>query len=163
MSVFGGLTFGGGPVANYMSHAIAAMVDALRARGRCGLLFGNGGWVTTNHAVLVSRDPDLALLAPEDFDVNAAADLLRGPAPDTIEHFDGEAEIETYTVFYRRDGTPKHGVIVALTPGNQRFLAHVPGEDAAAIAFLTDGAREPVGAGIRAAAGANGMIAARIA
>src|SRR3546814_15414103 len=29
-TVFGGLTFGGGPIANYMSHAIVSMVEQLR-------------------------------------------------------------------------------------------------------------------------------------
>src|SRR5580692_11911228 len=33
-SVFGGLTFGGGPVGNYMSHAVVSMVLALRRNGR---------------------------------------------------------------------------------------------------------------------------------
>ncbi|HRO02268.1 MAG TPA: hypothetical protein PLS69_01490, partial [Terricaulis sp.] len=54
MTAFGGLTFGGGPVGNYMSHAIASMVDTLRARGAHGLLFGNGGYATTSHAILPS-------------------------------------------------------------------------------------------------------------
>ena len=31
-TVFGGLTFGGGPIGNYMSHAVASMVDQLRAQ-----------------------------------------------------------------------------------------------------------------------------------
>src|ERR1700754_5047841 len=29
-SVFGGLTFGGGPIGNYMSHAVVSMVHRLR-------------------------------------------------------------------------------------------------------------------------------------
>src|SRR3546814_9815035 len=33
-TVFGGLTFGGGPIATYMSHAIVSMVEQLRREGR---------------------------------------------------------------------------------------------------------------------------------
>ena len=59
--------------------------------------------------------------------------------------YEGPATIESYTVHYGRDGSPKSGVIVALTPSGSRTLAGVAGEDAAMIAFLTDGMHEPVG------------------
>ena len=36
MSAVGGLTFGGGPVGNYMSHAVAAMTEKLRREGQHG-------------------------------------------------------------------------------------------------------------------------------
>ncbi len=49
-SVFGGLTFGGGPVGNYMSHAVVSMVLKLRQSGHYGLLFANGGLATHNHS-----------------------------------------------------------------------------------------------------------------
>src|SRR3546814_5744130 len=49
-TVFGGLTFGGGPIANYMSHAIVAMVETLRREGRFGFLFANGGFATGNRS-----------------------------------------------------------------------------------------------------------------
>lgn len=145
-SVFGGLTFGGGPVGNYMSHAVAAMVDALRVRGTHGLLFGNGGFATTNHAIVVSRDPAVAQTESHDFNVQAQADIGRGAAPTLIEDYAGEGAIETYTVFYDRAGAPRVGVIIGRTPSDARFLARVNGDDAETIAFLTSGAHEPVGA-----------------
>ncbi|MGD9979339.1 MAG: acetyl-CoA acetyltransferase [Hyphomonadaceae bacterium] len=145
VSVFGGLTFGGGPVGNYMSHAIAAMTEALRAGGRHGLLFGNGGFATTSHSIVVSRDPAIAASGAHDPSVQAEADAQREPKPALLERYAGEARIVTYTVFYDRDGSAKAGVIVGRTPREELVLTCVAREDKDLIAFLTDGAREPIG------------------
>ncbi len=145
-TVFGGLTFGGGPIGNYMSHAVAGMVEALRrGDGRKGLLFANGGFATHNHAIVLGMEPLPGAGEAHDFDCQAEADAARGRVPDLVKDYAGPAEIETYTVFYARDGQPKSGVVVARLPDGNRTLARVPGDDAATIAFLTDGAAEPVG------------------
>lgn len=146
MTVVGGLTFGGGPVGNYMSHAIAAMTEALREAGAHGLLFSNGGFATTSHSIVISRDPRVAAQGAHDPSVQAQADATREPAPLLLDIYSGEAEIDTYTVFYDREGAAKSGVIVASTAAGERVLAYVSGEDAELIGFLTNGAREPVGA-----------------
>ena len=143
-TVFGGLTFGGGPIANYMSHAVAEMVLRLRAQPGCGLLFANGGYATHNHAVVVGSEP-MAAQRPHDPDVQADAERRRRPVPLLDRHYAGAATIETYTVFYDRAGAPSRGVVVARTPAGARTLATVPADDAEAIARLTDGAEEPVG------------------
>ena len=44
-----------------------------------------------------------------------------------------------------RAEAPKAGVVVARTPEDKRTLAHVDVSDAAMLAYLTDGTREPVG------------------
>ena len=145
-TVFGGLTFGGGPIGNYMSHAVAEMVDALRAgAGNKGLLFANGGYATHNHAIVLGMEPLPGAGEAHEFDCQAEADAARGRVPELVKDYAGPAEIETYTVFYARDGKPKSGVVVARLPDGNRTLARVPGDDAATIAFLTDGAAEPVG------------------
>jgi acetyl-CoA C-acetyltransferase len=144
MSVVGGLTFGGGPVGNYMSHAVAAMTEALRREAEFGLLFGNGGFANTNHCIVLARAP-IEVDAPS-FDVQAEADAQRGEAPELIAEYAGPATIETYTVFYTREGAARDGVVVARTPEGARFLAHVAGDDTEMISLLTDGVREPVGA-----------------
>jgi len=146
MTVFGGLTFGGGPVGNYMSHAIASMTEALRTGGRHGLLFGNGGFATTSHSIVLSRDDSLAAAGAHDPNVQAEADARRGAAPAFLDAYSGEASITSYTVFYDREGAPKSGVIVAATPNGDRVLAYVQGDDAELVAFLTNGAVEPIGA-----------------
>ena len=62
-----------------------------------------------------------------------------------MKDYTGPGEIETYTVFYNRDGSAKAGVVVAKLPDGKRTLAQVPANDAATIAFLSDGKAEPVG------------------
>ncbi|KWV95764.1 acetyl-CoA acetyltransferase [Erythrobacter sp. AP23] len=145
-TVFGGLTFGGGPIGNYMSHAVVAMVRNLRGTKDKGLLFANGGYATHNHTILLSGAPTDATF-PQDFDYQAEADERRGDVPPLDEDYTGPATIESYTVHYHRDGSARSGVIVAKTPDGSRTLASVPSADAGTIAFLTDGKREPVGAG----------------
>lgn len=144
-SVFGGLTFGGGPIGNYMSHAVVSMTDRLRGGGGNGFLFANGGFATDNHCIILSSQPIAAAQFPQDFDYQAEADAARGPVPALVEDYSGPATIESYTVFYARDGAPKGGVVVARTPTGARTLAHVDVGDTAMVAFLTDGAVEPVG------------------
>jgi acetyl-CoA C-acetyltransferase len=145
VTVVGGLTFGGGPVGNYMSHAVAAMALKLRRAGRNGFLYGNGGVGTDHHAILLSNAPIAAAHFPQDYIVQAAADVRRGDAIDLDPDYVGAATVETYTVFYGRDGAPKGGVVVALTPAGARTLAHMDISDADMLAYFTDGRHEPSG------------------
>jgi acetyl-CoA C-acetyltransferase len=145
-SVFGGLTFGGGPVGNYMSHAVVSLVLKLRESGRCGLLFANGGLATHNHSMVLSRAPFAANSFPQNFDFQTDADALRGAAPPVDEYYQGAATVETYTVFYDRAGAPQGGAVIGRALSGARFIAKVPAEDAATIAWLTSGEQEPVGA-----------------
>ncbi|MGR3320477.1 MAG: hypothetical protein ACU0DK_00930 [Pseudooceanicola sp.] len=144
VTVFGGLTFGGAPVANYMSHAVVEMVTRLRGTADLGLLYANGGIVTTNHAIVLSGAPrDIAF--PQDEDVQDRADAARGPVPALDEDHEGPVTVESWTVFYDRDGAPTRGVVIARTPGGARTLAEVPAADTALVARLTDGSVDPVG------------------
>ena len=157
-SVFGGLTFGGGPIGNYMSHAVVEMVLKLRERGRKGLLFANGGYATHNHTLVIGREPPPSEFLPYGFDFQAEADAQRGAVPFLDESYEGPGEIETYTVLHERNAEPKFGVIVARTPRGARFLAKIPSKDVAGIAFLTDGLKEPVGTKGRASRGPGGDL-----
>jgi acetyl-CoA C-acetyltransferase len=157
-TVFGGLTFGGGPIGNYMSHAVVGMVLKLRESGGKGLLFANGGYATNNHTIVLGREPFPLEAVRADFDFQAEADAARGPEPELDEGYTGPGAIETYTVLYERDGRPKFGVIVGRGPEGQRFLAKIPPSDEAAIAFLTDGKVEPVGRAGEAVPGADGDV-----
>jgi acetyl-CoA C-acetyltransferase len=156
VTVFGGLTFGGGPVGNYMSHAVVSMVERLRSSGRHGLLFANGGFATQNHTIVLSRDEEIGSHFPQGFDFQAEADAKRGSTPPLDREYEGPATIETYTVHYDRAGEVRFGTIVGRAPGGARFLARVPATDEDAIAFLTDGLAEPVGTCGRAVAGSDG-------
>ena len=144
-TVHGGLTFGGGPVANYMTHAIAAMVRKLRSEGRTGFLFGNGGFCEHNHCIVLSRDALPGAAFPQDYDAQAIADARRGPIPELTDDIEGDFPVETYTVLYDRNGGPRHGVVLSHGPDGERIIARVEAEDARSLAFLTDGGVEPVG------------------
>jgi len=156
-SVIGGLTFAGGPIGNYMSHAAAGMVTRLRQGRRFGLLYGNGGYVTKNHALILSREAPPAAVLAQDYDVQALADARRGAIPALLELYVGPGEIETYTVLYDRDGAARFGAIIGRTPKGTRFLARVPKEDTAMIGFLVSGEAEPVGAKGQAVRGEAGL------
>jgi len=144
-TVFGGLTFGGGPIANYMSHAVVSMVDRLRGEGQTGFLFANGGFATDNHCIVLSNRPIAAASFPQDYDYQAEADAAREAIPPLDEAYAGPAKVESYTVFYGRDGAPRAGVVVALTPMGGRTLAAIDIADSAELAWFTGGAAEPVG------------------
>ena len=62
----GGLTFAGGPWNNYVTHAVATMMEQLRGRpGDFGLCTANGG-LLTKHAVGVysTRPPERMIASP---------------------------------------------------------------------------------------------------
>ena len=144
ITVFGGLTFGGGPIGNYMSHAVCCMVEKLRESGGKGLLYANGGYATHNHTIVLSAQPT-GTAFPQDFDCQREADARRGPIPALDEDYAGSATLETWTVHFDREGEPRLGTVVALTPRGARTLAVVPREDRAMLARLMDVDGEPVG------------------
>ena len=88
-TVTGGLTFFGAPLNDYMAHAACAMVRKLRDGARLGLLYGQGGFVTKHHALVVSRQPPPHRLA-QDHSVQAKADRHRQPTPRVCHHGRGQ-------------------------------------------------------------------------
>ncbi|SEO48821.1 hypothetical protein [Trujillonella endophytica] len=145
VTVHGGLTFGGGPIGNYMTHATAAMVRRLRDGGRHGLLYANGGHCTHNHTLVLSAPAAAGEPRVADPDAQAEADALRGPLPPLTDAHEGEVVLETYQVPYDGAGEPADAVAVCRNPAGERVLARVPREDRATLDLLTDGRREPVG------------------
>ena len=144
LSVTGGLTFAGGPIRNYMMHAAAAMVEKLQCTGSYGLLFGNGGYLSEAHALVLSRIPILSNELQSDFNVQPRADDLRAQVPALNAHYVGPGKIESYTVGHDRHGEPLFGTIVGRSPDGQRFLCRAEPEQAM-MDFLMSGKTEPVG------------------
>ena len=143
-TVTGGLTFFGAPLNDYMAHAACAMVRKLRGGAKLGLLYGQGGFVTKHHALVVSRQPPEHALA-QDFSVQAEADRHRKPVPMFVTEASGKGSVESFTVIYGRGGEPEHGVVILRTAQNTRALARVPARDGATLAHLTSMDRTPVG------------------
>src|ERR1700674_2306283 len=130
-TVTGGLTFFGAPLNTYMTHAACAMVRKLRSGARLGLLYGQGGFVTKHHALVLSRQAPPHALA-QDTSVQAEADRHRGAVPDFVTEADGKGVVE-------------HGVVMLRTADNTRALARVPAHDGATLAHLLNMDRTPVG------------------
>lgn len=131
LTVTGGLTFGGGPLNNYVMHSIARMVELLREnRGARGLVTANGGYLT-KHAFGVYSGT-----APSfDFrheDVQKEVDAT--PSRASVVDFDGEVVIESYTVMYGANG-PEIGHAACLTADGTRTWANT--RDADVMAAMT--------------------------
>lgn len=143
-TVTGGLTFFGAPLNDYMAHAACAMVRKIRGGAKLGLLYGQGGFVTKHHALVLSRQPPGAPLA-QNADVQAAVDRARKPVPAFVTDASGRGTVESFTVIYGRTNNVEHGVVMLRTVDDARTLARVPARDAATLAHLTDMDRTPVG------------------
>ncbi|WP_316202265.1 MULTISPECIES: acetyl-CoA acetyltransferase [unclassified Bradyrhizobium] len=143
-TVTGGLTFFGAPLNTYMTHAACAMVRRLRGGARRGLLYGQGGFVTKHHALVISREPPSSL--SQEVSVQAEADRHRAATPEFVSEAGGGGRVESFTALFDRNGEVEHGVVMLRTEQDTRTLARVPAQDAATLARLMDQDRSPVGA-----------------
>ena len=137
-SVTGGLTFFGAPLNDYMSHAACAMVRRLREAAGCGLLYGQGEFVTKHHGLVLASRPPPRPLQSWSASVQAEADKRRGAVPPFLVEATGPAFLETFTVIFDRDGAVNHGVVILRTRDGGRALARVPAADGATLGLLTD-------------------------
>jgi acetyl-CoA C-acetyltransferase len=143
-TVTGGLTFFGAPLNSYMTHAACAMVRRVRGGVQHGLLYGQGGFVTKHHVLVLSPERPAVALS-EDVSVQSIADAKRRTAPTYDEQPSGKGTVESFTVIYDRDGSAKHGVVILRTEANDRTLARVPADDTTTLARLLDLDRTPIG------------------
>ncbi len=105
LTVTGGLTFGGGPLNNYVMHAIARMAEVLRERpGEIGLVSSNGGFITKHAFGVYSAAP------PKRFRHDEPQERVDAtPTRDVAETFEGPVQIESYTVMFGAEG-PRVGL-----------------------------------------------------
>jgi acetyl-CoA C-acetyltransferase len=143
-TVTGGLTFFGAPLNSYMTHAACAMVHRVRDGAKFGLLYGQGGFVTKHHALVLAPTAQAAPLS-DSVSVQAIADKQRGEAPKFNPEASGKAKVESFTVIYDRDGAVKHGVVILRNAESERTLARVPASDKATLARLLDLDLSPIG------------------
>jgi acetyl-CoA C-acetyltransferase len=143
-TVTGGLTFFGAPLNTYMTHAACAMVRKLRDGARLGLLYGQGGFVTKHHALVLSRQAPREPLAQES-SVQSQADRNKGAVPDFVTEAAGQGAVESFTVLYGRNGDIEHGVVMLRTPEGARTLARVRADDGRTLRHLLNMDRTPVG------------------
>jgi acetyl-CoA C-acetyltransferase len=122
LTITGGLTFAGGPGNNYATHAIATMVERLRADpGSRGVVTALG-WYATKHAMGVySTSPPAGGYRRGSPQAEVDALPARQPAPD----HEGAVTVESYTVMHERDGTPDLGIVACLLPDGRRAWGNV--------------------------------------
>jgi acetyl-CoA C-acetyltransferase len=120
LTVYGGLSFAGGPWNNPVGHALASMVDVLREdAGSLGLVTANGGIVDKHAFGVFSTAP------PEGgFRYECPQELIdaRGGREVDGDHR-GAAELETWTVIHQRDGSMERAICACLTPAGARTWA----------------------------------------
>lgn len=128
-TVTGGLPFFGGPGNNYVTHAIAEMVQRVRGRpGSYGMVGANGGLVTKQAVGIYSTQPPQQPFESDDAAIQAEID--REPTLRLAQAPQGEATIETYAVLHGRSG-PETGLVFGrLAATGERFVAKTPSDAA---------------------------------
>jgi acetyl-CoA C-acetyltransferase len=119
-TVTGGLTFGGGPGNNYVTHSICSMVERLRDdRDARGLVSGLG-WFSTKHSwgTYATSPP------ANGFQWHDAQPRVDEQPVCECDQRDADVVIETYTVSHNREGAPTRLVAAARTNDNVRVWCH---------------------------------------
>jgi acetyl-CoA C-acetyltransferase len=147
LTVTGGLTFAGGPVSNYVTHALATLVDRLRADPAAMGLSTAVGWYLTKHAgVLLSASEPARPFEP----VSVQRQVDATPSVRIAQNPTGQAAIETYTVSYDA-GVPQTGHVAARLPDGSRAFARTGDDPDGAQTLDALLARDPAGAGVQLA------------
>jgi acetyl-CoA C-acetyltransferase len=115
----GGLPFGGGPWNNYVMHAIATVMNDLRANpGEKALVWANGGYTTKHAFGVYATEPPAGGFAydyPQDQIDALPSRRLASPAEAA-----GRAVIEGYSVMHGREGNPDRIIASCLLADGRR-------------------------------------------
>ena len=116
LTVTGRLTFGGGPLNNYVMHSIARTVELLREKpDGYALVTGNGGNLYKHAHGIYSGRPPRADFQHDD----VKAQIATLPSRECLAEYQGEGTIESYTVMYDANG-PSIGHVSCRTPAGDR-------------------------------------------
>ena len=140
LTVTGGLTFGGGPLNNYVMHSIARTVELLREKkGARALITANGGNLYKHaHGIYGSEPPD------RDFSVeNVQAEIDALPSRECLSEFEGDATIESYTVMFNGD-EPAIGHVACRTANDDRTWVNTADPDIMNAMLVEEFCRRPV-------------------
>jgi len=131
-TITGGLPFFGGPGNSYSMHAIATMVERLRANpGKYGLVLANGGFLSKEAGGVYSTTPPKAWAPVSSADLQSAID--KAPKPNLLSETT-TGTVLSYTVTYAK-GAPQRAFIIAEN-GKGRVLARLRGGDTATLETL---------------------------
>jgi acetyl-CoA C-acetyltransferase len=126
ITLTGGLPYFGGPGSNYVMHSIAEAVRRCRLQpDQFGLITSNG-WYCTKHAagIYSCRKPrrPWKRMPPAQFQEQVR--LTTGLQID--ESPTGGFLVDSYTVWFDRQGEPQTGILFGRTQSGRRALAHTP-------------------------------------
>ncbi len=126
LTVTGGLAYHGGPGNNYCTHAIAEIMNRIRAdRSATGLVSGVGWYMSKHSLGLYGGRPPVGGWRPID-PAGLQAEIDAGPIVDVVEQAQGKARIETYTVMHDRADRPVQGIVLGRLSDGRRFVANTP-------------------------------------
>jgi acetyl-CoA C-acetyltransferase len=138
-TITGGLPFFGGPGNSYSMHAIASMVERLRADpGKYGLVLANGGFLSKEAGGVYSTTPPQAWAPVSSADLQSAIDTA--PKPNLLSETTS-GTVLSYTVTYAK-GVPQRAFIIAENDKG-RALARLRNGDTATLAALMN--EDPIG------------------
>lgn len=141
LTVTGGMSFAGGPWNNYVMHSIATMAGVLRADpGGFGLCTANGGYLTKHAFGVYSTEPPRKGRF-QWRDVQDRVDAL--PARDVASEYEGDVDIEAYTVMHDRDGNPERGLAAVRLPDGRRGWGTTGNADAMTALLTTEMVGQP--------------------
>lgn len=142
LTVTGGLPFHGGAGNNYVMNSIAALAGKLRADpGASGAVTANGGYFSKHSAGIYSTRPTEGEWRRRDpAEYQQKIDAI--PHLPFTEKPAGDARVETWTVFYGRDGAPHSASLVGRLgelddPQAPRFYSLLADESPESLAALT--------------------------
>ena len=119
VSVTGGMTFGGGPVNNFVLQSVAKMAEVLRNdAGTAGMVTAVSGYVTKQGVSLWSTEPGAKPFVFSDVSRQAEANTERAVVTEDAR---GKATVATYTVIYNREG-PERIVFICEYPDGRRTI-----------------------------------------
>jgi acetyl-CoA C-acetyltransferase len=121
VTVTGGLPYAGGPASNYLSHAVASMVERLRDDpGSVGLVSGVGMHLTKHVYAAYSTTPG-PIVPADDADAQAELDVANPPRS-IVDTWTGPAGLAAYSVVHGRDGAAQWGLgVCELDDGSRAY------------------------------------------
>jgi acetyl-CoA C-acetyltransferase len=120
LSVTGGMTFGGGPLNNFVLQAWVRTAQLLRAdAGGTGLVTAVSGIITKQGVSVFSTEPGEGFVFD---DVTAEAAAAASPEVEVVDSARGPARVASYTVLYD-DERPARAILLCDLEDGRRALA----------------------------------------
>ncbi len=126
MTLTGGLPYFGGPGSNYAMHSVAEVVNRCRIESNKFGLITSNGWYCTKHStgVYSSQKPQSKwnrtppALFQQQLSLPKSLEIDQSPS--------GSFWVDSYTIWFDRQGEPETGILIGRTESGKRTLAHTP-------------------------------------